>query len=102
MDIQIGVLGIGTMGLASINAEVHSLIGQKVKDATPLKNTVFVTSANGRGLGYISDDSAHGHETFQVLNAAVKPGCAVQCQIVFASGHIFGISGKLSGLAEIR
>jgi neutral ceramidase len=76
VDIQIGVLGIGTIALASINAEVYSLIGQKMKDAAPLKNTVFVTSANGRGPGYIPDDASYGHQTFQVLNAKMKQGCA--------------------------
>ena len=76
VSIQIGVLAVGTVGLASINGEVYSLIGQKVKDSAPLKNTVFVTSANGRGPGYIPNDDAYGHETFQVLNATLKPGCA--------------------------
>jgi Neutral/alkaline non-lysosomal ceramidase, N-terminal len=76
VDIQIGVLGIGTVALASINGEVYSLIGQKVKDAAPMKDTVFVTSANGRGPGYIPDDGSYGHQTFQVLNTALKPGCA--------------------------
>jgi neutral ceramidase len=76
VDIQIGVLGIGTVALASINGEVYSLIGQKMKAAAPIKNTVFITSANGRGPGYIPDDGSYGHETFQVLNTALKPGCA--------------------------
>ena len=76
VGLQIGILGIGAVALASINGEVYSLIGQKVKDTAPLKNTVFVTSANGRGPGYIPDDGSYGHQTFQVLNTNLKPGCA--------------------------
>ena len=55
VGIQIGVLAIGAVGLVSINGEVYSLIGQKVKDSAPLKNTVIVTSANGRGPGLHSE-----------------------------------------------
>ncbi|PWU06296.1 MAG: hypothetical protein C5B51_12660 [Terriglobia bacterium] len=76
VKLQIGVLGIGTVALASIDGEVYSQIGLRVKNDAPLKNTVFVTSANGRGPGYIPDDASYGHQTFQVLNTNLKPGCA--------------------------
>jgi neutral ceramidase len=76
VKLQIGILGIGTVALASIDGEVYSQIGSEVKDAAPLKHTVFVTSANGRGPGYIPDDASYGHLTFQSLNTALKPGCA--------------------------
>lgn len=76
VEMQIGVLGIGGIALASINGEVYSQIGLHVKDQAPLKHTIFVTSANGRGPGYIPDDASYGHQTFQVLNTALKPGCA--------------------------
>jgi len=76
VKLQIGVLGIGTVALASFDGEVYSQIGSEVKNDAPLKRTVFVTSANGRGPGYIPDDASYGHLTFQTLNTALKPGCA--------------------------
>jgi neutral ceramidase len=76
VKLQIGVLGIGTVALASVDGEVYSQIGSEVKNEAPLKHTVFVTSANGRGPGYIPDDASYGHLTFQALNTALKPGCA--------------------------
>jgi hypothetical protein len=76
-EIPMGVLGIGTVALAPIGAEVYSLIGQKLKMEAPLTNTVFVTSANPQGTsGYIPDDASYGHLTFQVLNNRIKSGCA--------------------------
>jgi neutral ceramidase len=76
VKLQIGVLGIGTIALATIDGEVYSQIGLRMKNEAPLKSTMFVTSANGRGPGYIPDDASYGHQTFQVLNTALKPGCA--------------------------
>ena len=37
---------------------------------------MLVTRANGYAPGYIPDDASYGHETFAVLNARLKPGCA--------------------------
>jgi hypothetical protein len=77
VEIPIGVLGIGTVALAAIGEEPYSLIGQKAKMEAPLTNTVVVSLANARGnTGYIPDDASFGHLTFQVLNSALKPGCA--------------------------
>ena len=76
VDLQMGVLGIGTVALASIDMEVYTQIGLRVKSEAPLTNTVFVTSANGKQRGYMPDDASYGHQTFQVLNSRLKPGCA--------------------------
>ena len=64
---KIGVLGIGTTALAWINAEIYTQIGLDTKSLSPLKNTMFVTIANGSGSGYTPDDASYGHLTFQVL-----------------------------------
>jgi neutral ceramidase len=75
-NIHVGVLGIGTVALVSIGGEIYTPIGLRAKEEAPLKNTMLVTSANGRVPGYIPDDASFGHQTFQVLNTALKPGCA--------------------------
>ena len=77
--IRLGVLGIGDTALATVNGEVYSAIGQRLKRQSPLANTVLVTLANGRAnSGYIPDDAAFGAYTFQVLGSRLKPGCAEQ------------------------
>jgi neutral ceramidase len=77
VNILVGVLGIGNVGLASIQGEAYNLIAQGVKAKSPMANTVFVGLANGQAnSGYIPTDDAFGRQTFQVLNSRLKPGCA--------------------------
>ncbi|MCX6628334.1 MAG: neutral/alkaline non-lysosomal ceramidase N-terminal domain-containing protein [Candidatus Solibacter sp.] len=77
VNLLIGMVGIGDVGLVSINAEVYSQIGQIVKAKSPMANTVFVGMANGSAnSGYVPTDDAYGHNTFQVLGARLKSGCA--------------------------
>jgi neutral ceramidase len=77
VNIQIGMLGIGSVGLPWVNAEVYNLIGQQVKAASPLTKTLFVGLANGQApSGYIPTDEGFSHQTFQALGSRLKPGCA--------------------------
>jgi neutral ceramidase len=76
---RLGVLGIGDIALTSVNAEVYTLISQRMKKQSPMANTVMVTLANGRAnSGYVPNDGAFGSYTFQVLGSRLKPGCAEQ------------------------
>jgi hypothetical protein len=71
------VLGIGDVALASVNAEIYTLIGQRIRMQSPMANTMVVTIANGRApSGYIPDDTSFSHNTFQVLASHLKVGCA--------------------------
>jgi hypothetical protein len=77
VNIQVGMLGIGTVALAPINGEIYTAIGQGLKEKSPMANTVFVTLSNGRAnSGYVPTDDAFGRYTFQVLGSRLKPGCA--------------------------
>jgi neutral ceramidase len=77
VPIRTGVLGIGDVALASVDAELYTLIGQRIKRQSPLANTVVVTLADGRApSGYIPDDASFTHNTFQVLASRLKVGCA--------------------------
>ena len=63
----------------------------------PLANTVMVTIANGRAAsGYIPDDESYGHQSFQVLGARNKVGCA-EASI---AGGLAGMIGPLCGWRE--
>lgn len=77
VPLRLGVIGIGDVALTHIDAEVYTLIGQRVKRQSPLSNTMFVTLADGAApSGYIPDDASFGHKSFQVLGSHLKPGCA--------------------------
>jgi len=90
VNIRLGVLGIGDTALASVNAEIYNLIGQRAKKQSPIAKTMLVTLANGRAnSGYIPDDASFGYLTFQVLGSRLKPGCAEQ-----------GIANGLTDLAR--
>jgi neutral ceramidase len=75
--IRLGLLRIGNIALTMANAEIYTTIGLKLKAASPLADTIFVTLANGRAnSGYVPNDAAFGANTFQVLSSRLKPGCA--------------------------
>jgi neutral ceramidase len=77
VHIKIGVLRIGDVVLASANAELYNMIGQRVKDGSKFRHTIMVTLTNGMAnSGYVPTDDAFGRYTFQVLSSALKPGCA--------------------------
>ena len=79
VNIRLGMVGIGDIALTTVNAEIYTMISQRMKKHSAMANTVLVTLANGRAnSGYIPDDASFGHNTFQVLGSRLKPGCAEQ------------------------
>jgi neutral ceramidase len=77
VNIRVGALRIGSAALVTVNAEVYTDIGLRIKRESPLANLMPVTLANGSaGSGYIPDDASFSHNTFQVLGSRLKPGCA--------------------------
>ena len=74
--IRMNLIGVGNMSIVSINGEAYAAIGKRLKEEVPMNNTMIVTIANERLRGYIPDDASFGHQTFQVLNNRIKPGCA--------------------------
>jgi neutral ceramidase len=77
VHIRLGALRIGNVALASVNAEIYSTIARRLKERSPMANTVVVTLANGgANSGYIPNDASFGAYTFQVLSSRLKPGCA--------------------------
>jgi hypothetical protein len=94
VNIRVGLLTIGTTALTTINAEVYTQIALRLKKESPIANTVIVTQSNGRAnSGYIPTDEAFGHDTFQVLDTHLKPGCA-ESSIVNAALDLMAASTK--------
>ena len=77
VNLKVGVLRIGDVNFASINGEVYSPIGMRLKAKAPANKTIVVTLANGRAnSGYIYSDDAYSHLSFQVIGSRLQPGCA--------------------------
>ncbi|MCX6632411.1 MAG: hypothetical protein NTW28_32805, partial [Candidatus Solibacter sp.] len=62
--------------MAAVTGEVFTMIAQRLKRASPSEQTLTVTLANGKSIGYIRPDDSYGRYTFQVLGTRLKPGCA--------------------------
>jgi hypothetical protein len=77
VDIRVGMLALGSTALVSVNAEIYTGLGARIKAASPLRDTIVVSLANGSaGSGYIPTEEAFYSQTFQVLGSRLKPGCA--------------------------
>lgn len=76
VKIRLGFLGINEIGLAWVNSEIYSMIGQQAKARSPLSRVMVVTKSNGQpNSGYVPTDDAYGRNTFQVVRSRLKPGC---------------------------
>ena len=77
VNLKVGVLRIGDIHFVTVNGEVYSQIGMRIKAEAPASQTIVVTLANGSAnSGYIYSDEAYSHLTFQVIGSRLKPGCA--------------------------
>jgi len=77
VEIRLGVLMIGDVAIAEVNAIPYAYIGMRVKRESPYAKTLLTARANGMSrAGYIPDDASYAHQIFSVLNSPVKPGCA--------------------------
>jgi hypothetical protein len=78
VNVIAGVLGIGTSAICWANTDPFSIIGQRIKDESPLTNTMFCAVAKTEKpyAGYMPNDAAYGQYTFQVLNSPFKQGYA--------------------------
>jgi neutral ceramidase len=79
VDHHLAILGLGTAVISACDGELFSYIGLQLRKESPLTQTMFVTltsTGQGRAPGYIPNDAAYGEQTFQVLKARDKQGCA--------------------------
>ena len=94
VDIRLGLLRVGDVMIAGVNAEVFNPIAQRLKRESPYKATMMATLTNGSARsGYIPDDASFGKNTFEVLSSRLKPGCA-EASIV---NGLLGLMAQSSG-----
>jgi neutral ceramidase len=87
VSIRVGMLTIGTTAIGSVNAEIYTGIGQRIKAKSPLAHTMVTALGNGSaGSGYIPTEQGFNRYTFQVLGSRLKPGCAEDAIVTAALG----------------
>jgi neutral ceramidase len=75
--LRLSLLMIDDIAIAGSHGEIYSMIATRFKRESPIGRSIFVSMANGSGnSGYIPDDTAFGHQTFEVLSSRCKPGYA--------------------------
>lgn len=95
VELRVGVLRIADVHIATVNAEVYSEIGSRLKREAPVQKLMMTTLANGAAnSGYVYSDAARNHLTFQVIGSRLKPGCAETQIANTALTMIDGIASK--------
>lgn len=79
VPLRVGMLRLGDVAVGSVDAELFTEIGQRVRRASPAKHSLLLTLANGRSpAGYVASNTAGGFHTFEVLSSRLQPGHAEQ------------------------
>ena len=77
VKIRLSLLMLGDIAFTAVNAEVYSLIAQRLKNESRFNHILMATTTNGSAnSGYIPSDDAFVRYTFQVLSSRLQPGCA--------------------------
>ncbi|MFD1786201.1 neutral/alkaline non-lysosomal ceramidase N-terminal domain-containing protein [Sphingomonas floccifaciens] len=77
VTIRVGVVRLGDAHIVTVDGEVYSEIGLRLRRETPGTQLMMTTLANGAAnSGYIYSDAARDNLTFQVIGSRLKPGCA--------------------------
>jgi hypothetical protein len=94
VEIRLGLLKLGDIIIAAVNAEVFNPIAQRLKRESPYARTMLATLTNGSARsGYIPHDAGFGMNTFEVLSSRLQPGCA-------ESAIVDGLLDLIAGFAR--
>jgi hypothetical protein len=85
--MRLAVIRIDQIAFAAVAGEVVTNIETRLKQASPLSDTVLVTLADGRS-GYFVDDAAYDAPIFEVGASPAVRGCA-------ESGIVNGLVGLI-------
>ena len=77
VTLSYGLLRLGDVALVQADANVVPAIGDKLKRASPLANTL-VALTNFGPLRYVVDDASYPLNTFDVTSTRARQGCAEQ------------------------
>ncbi len=75
VPIRLSLLRIGKIALTGVSGEVFTQIGQRLKNESPLSQTLMVTHCHGSS-GYIPTDEAYQRLSYEIQVTNLKPGSA--------------------------
>jgi hypothetical protein len=73
--IRLSLLVINDIAIAGVSGEVLTNIWLRLKRESPFNRTIMVTHCNGSS-GYLPDDAAYDHVSYEIVTTRVKRGCA--------------------------
>lgn len=77
VPLRVGLLRLGDVVLGTLDAEVFTEIGQRLRRESPARYTLLSTLTNGWApSGYVASNTAAGFHTFEVLASTLQPGRA--------------------------
>lgn len=77
VPLRLSLLRLGDIAIGGVDAEMFTLIAQRLKRESPLTSTMLTSLTNGASRsGYIPNDAAYAQHTFEVISSRLKPGCA--------------------------
>lgn len=90
VPIRLSTILVGDLAFIGVSGEVVTNIGERLRAASPLTDTVLITWVNGRS-GYLVDDATYETPNFQSNATAPAIGCA-------ENGIVDGLSGMIRQL----
>lgn len=75
VNIRLTLLMLNRIALAGVSGEVFDLIHEHLNQQSPYTHTIMLTHANGY-MGYIPDDTAYEHLSYEIMSSGIQPGCA--------------------------
>ncbi|HET7214451.1 MAG TPA: neutral/alkaline non-lysosomal ceramidase N-terminal domain-containing protein [Terriglobia bacterium] len=88
VNIRLSLLRLNDIAITGVSGEVLTPILQRLQNESPIKNMLMVGYANGYS-GYIPNDAAYSHVSYEITTSHLKPGCA-------ESGIVNGLVGMMS------
>jgi hypothetical protein len=75
VNIRLSLLMLNDVALAGVSGEVFTLIHQHLDERSSVRHTIMLTHTNGSS-GYIPDETAFEHMSYEITASHLKPGCA--------------------------
>lgn len=71
--MEMKLIVLGNIALIGTGGEIYAKIGKKIKDASPMTNTIVVTHCGLGGGAYMASDDSADHNVFEYFGRA-RPG----------------------------
>lgn len=98
VPLRVGVLRLGDVVLGTVDAELFTEIGQRLRRESPDRYSLLSTLTNGWApSGYVASNTAAGFHTFEVLASRLQPGHAEGAIVATVLDLAAATAGPASG-----